>query len=240
MSAAPYAERDGGDWYVVTGDHSDRLGEGFASRAQAEALIAWLQGGRLPKSWSLRPSGSGELSWEVDCAGRRATMWARAVRREFPARAGDVPLDAAKVFPTWEDLAERGLIAITDNGGETADRHSAWFRDGDVLAYNDIPTHPQGFSQWAGEGYGADRVLKMLTEPGTTETLVWPRLESPDGSYRLSAPEMLADVTGHALERINQGYADAMTEMIGKGMTPQQARDQLVADCMTYAALEDF
>jgi hypothetical protein len=36
-----YTERDGGDWYIVTPDHCERIGEDFVSRDEArQALLA--------------------------------------------------------------------------------------------------------------------------------------------------------------------------------------------------------
>jgi hypothetical protein len=85
-----YTERDGGNWYSLAPDH-DRLGEDFERRDDARRLIIWLAGDDLPQGWTLKPCGSGHLSYDIDCGqGFRATLWIRAVRRAFPARAAEI------------------------------------------------------------------------------------------------------------------------------------------------------
>ena len=85
-----YTERDGGNWYALTPDH-DRLGEDFERRDDGRRLILWLAGDDLPKGWAFKPCGDGRLSYDVDCGqGFRATLWIRAARRAFPARAAEI------------------------------------------------------------------------------------------------------------------------------------------------------
>ncbi|MDW4701982.1 hypothetical protein NQ271_26885, partial [Escherichia coli] len=66
--------------------------------------------------------------------------------------------NANDLFTSWRELDEIGICAITDNGGKTADRYSAVFRDGDVLGFGESPGHPLGFSQWSGENLTATDV----------------------------------------------------------------------------------
>lgn len=84
-----YTERDGGDWYCVTPDHSDRVGEDFASRDDARRFILWLAGEDMPEDWTITERR--ELACDLDCGqGYPATIWARSARRWFPARVKDL------------------------------------------------------------------------------------------------------------------------------------------------------
>lgn len=78
-----YTERDGGDWYIVTPEHDDRIGEDFAKRDDARKCLAWLAGDPMPRGWKL--SGHTELSAFLDCGqGYAATIWTRAIARAWP------------------------------------------------------------------------------------------------------------------------------------------------------------
>lgn len=84
-----YTERDGGDWYCVTPDHSDRVGEDFANRDDARRLILWLAGDDMPKGWTI--TGRNDLFCSLDCGqGYDATIWTREACRLFPAREGEL------------------------------------------------------------------------------------------------------------------------------------------------------
>jgi hypothetical protein len=79
-----YTERDGGPWYIVTPNHGDRIGEGFANRDDARRLLCWLAGDPMPEGWSIdiRPNSNGH---DVHIPGRdRATIWKRSVAKYFP------------------------------------------------------------------------------------------------------------------------------------------------------------
>lgn len=72
-------------------DHSDRLGEGFARRSDAHRFLLWLAGDPLPEHWKIHVHGDGRLAYDVDCGqGYAATLWIRAVRKFFPARADQI------------------------------------------------------------------------------------------------------------------------------------------------------
>ena len=78
-----YTERDGGDWYVVTPDHCDRVAEGFGQRDDARRCLAWLAGDAMPNGWKVERVT--ELFADLDCGqGYLATIWTRTVRREWP------------------------------------------------------------------------------------------------------------------------------------------------------------
>jgi hypothetical protein len=42
------------------------------------------------------------------------------------------------------------VSSVWDNGGETFDRYTVIFKDGEALGFSHNPTHPQGFSQYLG------------------------------------------------------------------------------------------
>lgn len=79
-----YTENDGGDWYVVTPDHSDRIAEGFARRNDARRCLLWLAGGDKPSD--MRPGDGNDLAVDLHITGQgRATIWRRALRQHFPS-----------------------------------------------------------------------------------------------------------------------------------------------------------
>lgn len=124
------------------------------------------------------------------------------------------------LFSSWEDLAARGLMAITDDGAQSIGQYSAIFLDGDVLSFNAAPSHLLGFSQWASQSISASAVAQWI-EAG--ETLI---SEPPDWMQQ------------HLLSRINESYGDAMRSLLEKGMTARHAREQILDECFTYAPLE--
>lgn len=79
------------------------------------------------------------------------------------------------VFEKPTDLGEY-LFAIQDNGGESGDRYTVVFSDGDYLAMSGSPSHPQGISltgedidpaalqEWAQEGRAVYMALGDLPE----------------------------------------------------------------------------
>lgn len=134
------------------------------------------------------------------------------------------------LFPTWESLTQEGLLAITDNGGETFDRYSVVFRDGDVLGLSGNPENPQGFSQWSGEGVGASEVWGWLD----SEALIWPRIESVVHRTEKEVPEWMRD---HILSRINEAYRDHFDESIADNI--EDTRADIIDQCFTYAPLDE-
>ncbi|WBU32344.1 DUF3560 domain-containing protein [Rhodopseudomonas palustris] len=95
-----YTERDGGDWYIVTPDHGDRIGEGFVSRDAASRMICWLAGDLPPSGWRIEAAGDRDLFARVLMPGQPpATLWLRAARQHFigaAALAGAVEPEAAQ------------------------------------------------------------------------------------------------------------------------------------------------
>ena len=60
-----------------------------------------------------------------------------------------------KIFENFDDLARSGhLFRIVDNGGETVDRYTVLFSDGDALGMN---AGGIGFSQFVGQVDTAER-----------------------------------------------------------------------------------
>lgn len=51
------------------------------------------------------------------------------------------------LFQSLADLSGY-IFRIQDNGGESADRYTVAFSDGDCLALSGAPSHPQGVSMW--------------------------------------------------------------------------------------------
>lgn len=88
-----YTEQDGGRWYVVTPDHSDRVGEEFADRDNARRFMCWLAGDPMPEGWTLRRCGDGRLAYDLNIPGQSgpATVWARTCRKLFANRAALIP-----------------------------------------------------------------------------------------------------------------------------------------------------
>lgn len=58
-------------------------------------------------------------------------------------------------LPPVQEFADPDSIieAITDNGGETLDRYTVWFRDGSYLGLSETGA---GFSQWGEAFYSID------------------------------------------------------------------------------------
>lgn len=88
-----YTERDGGNWYIVTPDHSERIGEDFHNRDDARRFLLWCAGEPMPVGWSI--SGAKRIAADIECdQGFPATAWLRPISRHFPARADELK---------WED-----------------------------------------------------------------------------------------------------------------------------------------
>jgi hypothetical protein len=74
-----YTEQDGGNWYIVTKDHDDRIGEEFERRDDARRFICVLAGDPMPKGWSLERHGSGQQSFDLNVGKDYvATVWTKA------------------------------------------------------------------------------------------------------------------------------------------------------------------
>jgi hypothetical protein len=101
-----------------------------------------------------------------------------------------------QVFDTPADLGEY-LFRITDNGGETIDRYTVTFSDGDYFGLNKAPTHPQGFSQ-SGEGI-SPQVQAEWVEEGSQVDLALGDL-----------PEGLAEHIMYRLNESMQNFLDAV------------------------------
>lgn len=79
-----YTEMDDGDWYIVTPDHGNRIGEDFRHRDDARRLLAHIAGDLLPKGWTMYVSPSGQHA-DLDCGqGYAATVWVAVARAYFP------------------------------------------------------------------------------------------------------------------------------------------------------------
>lgn len=48
------------------------------------------------------------------------------------------------------DYLDNKLRGVYDNGGESVDRYSVIFKDGDLVGMSERPFHPQGFNQFSG------------------------------------------------------------------------------------------
>lgn len=103
-----------------------------------------------------------------------------------------------KLFESLQDLGKSGyLFRILDNGGESADRYTVIFCDGDALALSGAPSHPQGVSQsiesvdvqWAAEEVEARRAVD------------------------LQLGDLPENVALHVLARINEGWADFLGDV---------------------------
>lgn len=95
-----------------------------------------------------------------------------------------------KTFESFEQLASSGfLFRITDNRGETIDRMTVLFSDGDAIAMNEAG---YGFSQWAHEIDPA--VLQEWVESG----------EQVD----LGSDDLSDGSKAHILARVNEAFND--------------------------------
>lgn len=104
-----------------------------------------------------------------------------------------------RLFETGADLGEY-LFRITDNGGETADRYTVIFSDGDYLTMSAYPSHPQGVSLW-GEAIDVQGVADRI-EAGEEVDLSWGCL-----------PE---SIRAHVLSRVNEGWRDFLEAVAAK------------------------
>lgn len=101
------------------------------------------------------------------------------------------------LFQSADDLGEY-LFRIVDNGGETADRYTVLFSDGDALALSDNPSAPWGgVSLWVENMDPA--TLQEWIDEGRAVDLGWHDLPL---SIRL-----------HILARLNDGYRDHYTRL---------------------------
>ncbi len=112
-----------------------------------------------------------------------------------------------KLIESKEDLA-RLLIAVADNRGETVDRYSLCFTDGNVLGMSDFPSHPQGFSQWS----------------SFDPTYVGRCDEADQLSLLTDLPEHIVE---HAIFRVNEGMSDWLEEQIAAGRSREDVIDEL-------------
>jgi hypothetical protein len=83
-----------------------------------------------------------------------------------------------------EDTVKEMLLALTDNGGNTIDRYSAYFKDGSVMTFSSNPESPAGMSQW-GEF-----------------------LEGPDYTRETKLNFDTFDLKAHIIRRVRDGYRD--------------------------------
>lgn len=89
-----YTERDGGDWYIVTPTHNERIGEDFVSRDEARQLLCGLAGDPFPPHWYVVAGGSSHAVDLYGPKGTRATIWLRATARFFPGALERLPVRA--------------------------------------------------------------------------------------------------------------------------------------------------
>jgi hypothetical protein len=88
-----YTERDGGDWYIVTPDHCERIGEDFVSRDEARQALLSLAGEAFPAHWYTTPGGTGRIAADLyGPKGTRATLWRRPIAKHFPNALERLPI----------------------------------------------------------------------------------------------------------------------------------------------------
>jgi hypothetical protein len=98
-----------------------------------------------------------------------------------------------KLFESLDALKQSGYIfRITDNGGETADRFTITFSDGDYFTSSTNPYHPQGVGL-TGEGIDVQRQADRV-EAGTDRDLRW-----------IDLPEVVRECV---FNLCNEGFAD--------------------------------
>ena len=100
-----------------------------------------------------------------------------------------------KTFENFDQLAASGyLFRIADNRGETLDRYTVLFSDGDALGMSEAGV---GFSQFVGE-----------VDPAVFQELV------DAGEWEDCPPESLSDETkNHIVSRVNESFADFLADL---------------------------
>lgn len=103
-----------------------------------------------------------------------------------------------KTFDTVRELASSEyLFRIQDNGGDSADRYTVAFSDGDYLAMSGSPSHPQGVSL-SGEDLDP-QVLQESHENGR--------------GIDMAMGDLPQNLQEHILFRVNQGFQDYLAFM---------------------------
>ncbi|UUV43255.1 hypothetical protein RCCWILLIS_83 [Rhodobacter phage RcCWillis] len=100
------------------------------------------------------------------------------------------------LFTSIKELAESGYVfRITDNGGETLDRITVLFCDGDYLALSETGA---GISMWGGSDGRSDPVgaMQERVEDGT--------------EIDLSLGDLTPALQAHILYRVNEAWRDAL------------------------------
>jgi hypothetical protein len=102
------------------------------------------------------------------------------------------------LFETLEQLARSEyLFRITDNGGETCDRYTVVFSDGDFLTLSGSPSHPQGVSLWG----------EQIDLHGLQEAV-------EDGAQvDLALGDLPPNVAAHVLSRLNEAWRDFLSDV---------------------------
>lgn len=119
------------------------------------------------------------------------------------------------LFHSADDLGEY-LFRIVDNGGETADRYTVLFSDGDALCLSSNPAAPWGgVSLWA-EGMDP-ATLESWVEEGEAVDLGWDDL-----------PEA---IRGHVLARLNQAWRDCLADMLSGVLAIPEGREHVDTFC---------
>jgi len=111
-------------------------------------------------------------------------------------------------------IASEFVFRIQDNGGDTADRYTVQFCDGDYLGMSSYPTHPQGVSLW-----GEDMSPDYFTE----------QAENGD-AVDMALADLPEAIQRHVVARLNEGFRDFIE-------SEQTAADRESAE--TYQGLRD-
>lgn len=95
------------------------------------------------------------------------------------------------LFETPAEIGEY-LFRIQDNGGESADRYTVVFSDGDYIGMSGAPSHPQGISMW-GEGIDPQALCDWAEEGRAID---------------LQLGDLPEHLQLHIMGRLNEGWRD--------------------------------
>ena len=122
------------------------------------------------------------------------------------------------LFASWSDLESEGTVAVTDNGGRTANRYTLILRDGYALTFGSDAARPQGFSDWEGEPVHHADIRDWIAN-----------------GYVL-VDDVQEPLQDHLLARINEFYRSTMDDFIRTGRTPEVARADIISDLFRVQA----
>ena len=105
------------------------------------------------------------------------------------------------------EIFESCVVHCEDNGGQTADRYSVVFGDGDALCMSGSPSHPQGVSQWSetGDQYRPVDVVPMDSLP--------------------------AEIVDHALARFREAWRDYVEDQLAAGRDAESLAIEIAESC---------